>query len=78
MAQYLHPEVAAEQALKREAEPNICHYAAGAVGPTAGRPQPRWCVRPLGHEGLHMPEERYQGYRALARDRQRRHRGRGR
>jgi hypothetical protein len=74
MQGYLHPKVAAEQVFKRESDPDTCHYAYGAVHPTAGKPSPHWCVRPCGHAGFHMDAKRYQEYRALARDRQRSHR----
>lgn len=76
MQQHLHPEVAEQQAQRRADRPELCNRALGCVHPTAGAPRPRWCVRPLGHVGMHMPEARYSQYRELARDRQRQKRER--
>jgi hypothetical protein len=72
----IHPEVAAEQAIKRENDPLTCFSAYGFVDSTASHPRPQWCVRPKGHAGNHMNAEYFEQYKAEARDRQRKHRSR--
>lgn len=70
----LHPEVRAEQLRRIEAEPDYCNWACGAVGRTAQEPQPRWCVRPLWHEGAHADAARMEHRRSQIREAVRRHR----
>ena len=71
-----HPEVIAELEKRRNDDPKTCHKPFGAVHFTALKPRPQWCVRPLGHAGIHMPAERYAEYKSLATARQQRKRER--
>jgi hypothetical protein len=70
----LHPAVREEQLRRIEAEPDYCHWAVGGVGPLALEPEPRWCARPIWHEGSHADAERLRMRRNQVREAVRRHR----
>lgn len=65
-----HPAVLAELEKRQSEAPGTCHKPLGLVHFTAQKPNPRWCARPLGHAGPHMPVERYEQYKSLATARQ--------
>lgn len=75
-ARRLHALVRAEQLRRIEAQPGVCHWACGPVSRTAGDPRPQWCLRPVGHGGLHEPAEKREKIRAQTRVRVQRYRER--
>jgi len=71
-----HPEVLAELEQREIDHPRDCNAPLGACHRTAQKPNPQWCARPKGHEGIHKPEDSYRAFLDRARDRQREHRDR--
>ena len=73
-SQHFHPKVQQELEKRRRDDPSTCNHPCGAVHRTALKPNPHFCPRPFGHAGLHMNERRFEEYKALAAERQRRKR----
>jgi hypothetical protein len=59
-----HPAVVASYVERVEAEPKRCHEPYGACMRSAQKPAPHWCVRPLGHPGVHQSEAVYERRKA--------------